>query len=304
METLKKKVVLLGDSAVGKTSIVRRFVVDRFDDSYITTLGVKVMKKTVDIDVNREEYRIVMSIWDVLGDKGFQASHARHICGADCALLVSDLSRLETFDSLLDYWIPLLYDVTSGTLPPLMFAGNKVDLLTNAEVPTEEEFIKELRETEPCTDMLDRLTNILIGWCPTSAKTGENIEECFRQIARMLVYSYKLSDRNVDEVMMSIERLVVDQIVQKREIDTGKALADIIIADAIMLAPTTASLDFIEESFRKGMGRSREFTPKVMEAVIKSCSDGLVDAGVDLDQVKDVYKKWLSTLNDLKRKKV
>ncbi|HYS71199.1 MAG TPA: hypothetical protein VEM95_02140, partial [Thermoplasmata archaeon] len=70
-EPFKVKVVLLGDGGVGKTSLVRRFVVDQYSDAYITTVGTKVSKKSVNVGSALDEVEMIMQIWDVLGQKGY-----------------------------------------------------------------------------------------------------------------------------------------------------------------------------------------------------------------------------------------
>src|SRR2546428_818158 len=70
-EPMKSKVVLLGDGGVGKTSLVRRFVVDQYSDEYITTVGTKVSKRSLNIGSPLAEVEMVMQIWDVLGQKGY-----------------------------------------------------------------------------------------------------------------------------------------------------------------------------------------------------------------------------------------
>lgn len=72
---IKKKIVLLGDSGVGKSSLIRRCVFNRFEDSYAATVGTKVTKKFLKIPTsNRTEFMTLM-IWDLMGNKGYQALH-------------------------------------------------------------------------------------------------------------------------------------------------------------------------------------------------------------------------------------
>src|SRR5207249_2387109 len=70
-EPMKSKVVLLGDGGVGKTSLIRRFVVDQYSDDYITTVGTKVSKRSLSLGSPLAELEMVMQIWDVLGQKGY-----------------------------------------------------------------------------------------------------------------------------------------------------------------------------------------------------------------------------------------
>src|SRR3989449_3200053 len=71
---MKTKVCLVGEAAVGKTSLVRRYVLDQFEDKYITTLGAKVSKKEMEFDVPDRDLHVQMdiTIWDIMGEKGFR----------------------------------------------------------------------------------------------------------------------------------------------------------------------------------------------------------------------------------------
>src|SRR5436309_1950018 len=93
---VKRKILLLGDGAVGKTSLIRRFVVDKFSDDYITTIGTKVTKKDLRIESPSKATDMTFMIWDVLGQKGYRGIQESSFQGAKGALLVYDVTRPET----------------------------------------------------------------------------------------------------------------------------------------------------------------------------------------------------------------
>src|SRR5207249_11546858 len=111
---IKRKILLLGDGAVGKTSLIRRFVVDKFSDDYITTIGTKVTKKDLRLESPGKATDLTSMIWDVLGQKGYKGIQESSFQGAKGALLIYDVSRQETLQSLQDYWIPHLMSVTEA----------------------------------------------------------------------------------------------------------------------------------------------------------------------------------------------
>ncbi len=115
------KILVLGDGAVGKTSLVRRYVENEFDEDYIATIGVNLKHKTID------EFEIDMSIWDLYGQKSMSpGKHSSNYIGAEGALVVFDLARKKTFDNL-PQWVDDLYDVIGRV--PIVFAGNKRDIM-------------------------------------------------------------------------------------------------------------------------------------------------------------------------------
>ncbi len=209
METVKKNIILLGDGATGKTSLVRRFVSDQFSDKYMTTLGSKVTKKDVYINTPTGQKHMVLLIWDILGQKGYQYTQALSFGGIEGALLVSDITRGSTLDSLKDYWIPSLVSV-SGALP-MVFLGNKTDLQEQAEFG-EKELAALAKEYDPC--------NLSKQIFLTCSKDGRNVEMAFRVLAEAIM-------RNTEQAKLTYTQYIMD----KTEINTIRDVTDHIIAD-------------------------------------------------------------------------
>ncbi len=170
-EMLKRKILLLGDGAVGKTSLIRRFVIDTFSDDYITTIGSKVTKKDVTFNIGFRDVEVTLLIWDVLGQRGFRHVQEGVFQGARGIVLVLDLTRPETANGLTDYWIPKAQALAPSI--PLILFGNKVDLISNRKA--EDDKVKQIAANFSCNYYL------------TSAKTGENVEKGFRALARLLI---------------------------------------------------------------------------------------------------------------------
>jgi len=96
---MKTKVCLVGEAAVGKTSMIRRYVLDEFEDKYITTLGAKVSKKELAFDLPDKDVRVQMdmTIWDIMGEKGFRdLLKEAFFHGAKGILAVCDITRYST----------------------------------------------------------------------------------------------------------------------------------------------------------------------------------------------------------------
>src|SRR3972149_6589742 len=91
---VKAKICLVGDVAVGKTSLIKRFVHDQFEDRYISTLGAKVSKKEIVIQGNGAAVDVDMTIWDIMGEKGFrELLKEAYFHGAQGVLAVCDVTR-------------------------------------------------------------------------------------------------------------------------------------------------------------------------------------------------------------------
>lgn len=199
-DRIKRKVLLLGDGAVGKTSLIRRFVVDKFSDEYITTIGTKVTKKDLRLESPSRATDLTFMIWDVLGQKGYKGIQETSFQGAKGALLVYDVTRSETVASLQKYWIPHLSKI-AGPIP-FVLVGNKVDLANSRrEVGEVLEYFIESLETP--------------GFL-SSAKTGENVEASFVALAKLVVSDADAKVRTLetpDDTISNEFIPIADQIV-------------------------------------------------------------------------------------------
>ena len=115
MVSLSKKVCLLGDFAVGKTSLVRRLVHDMFDDRYISTIGVKVSRKTITIARDQDIIDLSIILWDLAGSEEFNHMRASYLRGASGLFLVADVTRPATLANLPAYLADL--DQSVGRIP-------------------------------------------------------------------------------------------------------------------------------------------------------------------------------------------
>ncbi len=170
-KNIKRKILLLGDGAVGKTSLIRKFVLDKFDDKYIATIGTKVTKKEMEITQDHEKFYLTLMIWDILGQKDYRNIQSRSYKGADGVILVADFTREDTLYSLEDYW---LADI-KGILPnlQLVFVANKSDLMEEAQFT-----LKDLEK------MASKYNS---EYFASSAKTGENVENLFITLGKKLL---------------------------------------------------------------------------------------------------------------------
>src|SRR3989454_1039501 len=196
---VKRKILLLGDGAVGKTSLIRRFVVDKFSDDYITTIGTKVTKKDLRIESPSKATDMTFMIWDVLGQKGYRGIQESSFQGAKGALLVYDVTRGETADSLHEYWIPHLLSVTDPI--PIVLVANKVDLADSRRKVQED---------------LDDLKDVLqVDGFVSSAKTGLNVEAGFLGLAKAMIAKAdaKITKRDAVEETWNPYIAVTDQII-------------------------------------------------------------------------------------------
>ena len=162
---MKKKICMLGAFAVGKTSLVRRFVHTIFSDIYETTVGVTIEKKEVVVG----DKLIDLIIWDLHGEDDFQTVRMSYLRGASGCIYVVDGTRKTTFDVA-----SILHEKACNAIGniPAVFLINKSDLT-------------ESWEMEP--DKFDTLKKKGYPFWETSAKTGTNVETAFHYLTRLMV---------------------------------------------------------------------------------------------------------------------
>lgn len=156
---IAKKVLLVGNFGVGKTSLIRRFVLNEFSEAYISTIGVRVSTKIVELNTEK----IKLLIWDVAGTKDDEKVPKAYFLGASAAMYVFDVSREETYLNL-EQQIETVRQLSG--LKEIMIVGNKKDLLSLNQL-----------------DELKNKINIPINLI-TSAKENENVEDAFTILAK------------------------------------------------------------------------------------------------------------------------
>ncbi|MGB0578555.1 MAG: ATP-binding protein [Limisphaerales bacterium] len=160
-DLIKKKICLIGAYGVGKTSLVSQFVHSMFREKYITTLGVKIDKKLVDIPGRR----VMLMIWDTAGEDRFEELNEAHLMGASGYLLVIEGTRRATLEHGLELRQRIM-EFAPGV--PFQVSVNKVDLR---------------REWDLSNADYEEFAALGIEWRRTSAKTGDGVEAAFQEIA-------------------------------------------------------------------------------------------------------------------------
>jgi len=218
---VKKKVVLLGDSAVGKTSLIKRFVLDAFEDAYVATVGSKVTKKEIAIPRPDKTANLAMMIWDLLGQEGYTSFRTWTFQGVYGAIVVADLTRRETLDNLERHWIPALVRVADPV--PLVFAANKADLAGKAAFD-----LGDVEEVAAKHNV--GLQGVLppgLSTCyATSAKTGENVEHAFESLGHLM-----LAGPPEDPIKELFESLVAMRSALDADTSTPVGALDAVITD-------------------------------------------------------------------------
>jgi small GTP-binding protein len=174
------KVTVLGEAAVGKTSLINQFVEESFEEDYKPTLGANIIRKDVKIDEINSKIRLIL--WDLAGQEKYATLRSMYFQGTVGALLVYDITRHNTYDLVESKWLQDFkkYVKKEGAY---VLIGNKKDLKDQRTVETEEG--NKLAEKINACDFVE-----------TSAKYNENVEKAFTNLVYQILENFEKNFRN------------------------------------------------------------------------------------------------------------
>lgn len=173
MSVITKKICLLGDFSVGKSSLIRRFVENKFSDNYLSTVGVKVSRKSLTIRVDTELHNVTLLIWDLEGHTKFKTITPTYLKGSSGAIIVADLTRSGTLENV-DKHIELFLEINPNST--VAIALNKADLIQSEKLDK----LIELYGSSDCCQVVNTYQ--------TSAKTGQDVDSLFQELTRGMIH--------------------------------------------------------------------------------------------------------------------
>ena len=174
MSTISKKICLIGDYGVGKTSLIRRFVDRQFSDKYLSTVGVKISRKSIELSDSEQQKNITLQllIWDIEGSTKFKGISASYFQGAKGAIIVGDVTRPESLENISEHIQTFLKVNPKGKA---VIALNKSDLI-------DAEYLVKYRQLYSFSD-----NKGFVSTYSSSAKDGTNVDEIFQSLAHSMI---------------------------------------------------------------------------------------------------------------------
>ena len=174
MSTISNKICLIGDYGVGKTSLIRRFVDRQFSDKYLSTVGVKISRKSIELSDSEQQKNITLQllIWDIEGSTKFKGISASYFQGAKGAIIVGDVTRPESLENISEHIKAFSKVNPQGKT---VVALNKSDLI-------DAEYLEKYCQLYSFSD-----NNSFVSTYASSAKSGTNVDEIFTTLAHSII---------------------------------------------------------------------------------------------------------------------
>lgn len=173
------KIVLIGDGAVGKTSLRRNYLGKSFRENYLMTIGADFSVKQVPY----EDYTVNLQIWDLAGQPRFSEVRGAYYTNCYGALVIFDVTRPNTFTNV-DYWINELIRFNDNKLVPMVIIGNKVDLRGS----TPQEIQVDSNSAMAYAATLSDWGGLKVDYIETSAMSGQNVNSAFERLIDKIYY--------------------------------------------------------------------------------------------------------------------
>ena len=185
MADIYLKILLIGDTSVGKTSILCKYIDDEFSDTYLSTIGIEFKIKSLIINGKK----VLLRIWDTSGQERYRSITQNFYRNANGILFIFDITKKETFDNI-KIWLTDSENCEDNKVTKMLI-GNKIDLENKRKI--DNETIKKFAEKKE------------MKYFEASAKEGINIDNIFRELAELILFN-KSKEENEEETIRNRNR--------------------------------------------------------------------------------------------------
>ena len=168
---IRLKIIIIGEPAVGKTSLVKKFISGQFSKDYRSSIGTNIYTKKIVLENGKYG---TLQLWDIAGQERWINMRRSYYSGAKGVIIVGDLTRRNTFNQIEKFWVPDIREYCS--IAPIILIANKRDLSSKLD--------------ENDINSLSKRINAESEFF-TSAKTGENVELAFKLISKRAIHHFQ-----------------------------------------------------------------------------------------------------------------
>jgi small GTP-binding protein len=194
----KLKTILVGESQVGKTSIITQYIRQSFDEEYLPTISADKSIK----DLIIEKQPLTLEIWDTAGQEIYRSLSKNFYLNATIGILVYDICNIDTFNSIKEYWLEQLKESGDKNMI-LAIVGNKIDLFQNEQIPEQE--------------ARDYAKSVNAGFYLVSCKQRIGINELFEDVTKRYLELYKLTMNNNNNKEKENKKVVLNIKITKNK---------------------------------------------------------------------------------------
>ncbi len=215
-QTLRTKIVLIGDGGVGKTALRRAWLGEGFKTEYLMTIGADFASQEMSLyhSESKTSYNIKFQIWDLAGQPRFKAVRDLYYRGAIGALCFYDITNQESYMNLVE-WIQSYWQLNGHGKVPLVIVGTKSDLRDNPAFPTQVSARHGKDYAAELSKLLKNKYGFSVHYIETSAKDNVNVEEAFRILANEIIASLSFQDKIRNDRKTSTRKMINERYGRK-----------------------------------------------------------------------------------------
>ncbi len=269
-----RKIALVGDVRVGKTSIFSRFLRNAFSDSYSETIGVNIGKKPM--NTGNDQVEMTLMVWDVFGSHLHGEVRRLALENVDAVIIISDVTNENSWKSAVDFWLPSIAETVDTSF--IYFSLNKVDLISGDRYEEAVSSFISLAARYGANITKDKIFL-------TSSKEAYGVNEIFESVSVALT--------NLPETDIPRRSKPDSHKTQGKEEKTLEAVFDRIVMDVLNLFDEKSQAqEILQECYKESSLDSEDIIPEELDEFMRIVSDKLLENNISPSKILRISGEW------------